>query len=276
MNERERRKRNLIVGMILCLLFIGLFTITTLGFVLGYEASPSLKKIVAWITTAIAGAVGISLIGATLIDAIKKIIRKSTAMMPRHDIEISNTRPLNNAILGVLILLGAETMLFVGLIGAFLVFRMGSVPWPPLTHAGITLPRLVTGINTLFLIVSGITAFQALRAVQQDRREQLRVWLLFTEALGLLFLIIQGREWIQLIQKGLTLKSGVYGGIFYILIGCHALHVLGAVIWLTIVVSKAISGRYSSNSYTGVQTCTIYWVFVVALWPILYVLVYLT
>lgn len=196
-------------------------------------------------------------------------------MMSQSDIETSNQRPFSNATLGVLMLLGAETMLFVGLIGAFLVFRMGNATWPPLTHADIQLPRLVTGINTLLLIMSGVTVFQALRAVQQNQVNLLRNRLLFTGALGLLFLIIQGSEWIQLIQQGLTLQSGVFGGIFYILIGCHAIHVFGAVIWLTIVIGKAISGKYSSVQYTGVETFTIYWIFVVALWPILYVLVYL-
>lgn len=191
------------------------------------------------------------------------------------NIEITDSRPLSNAKLAVLILLGAETMLFVGLIGAFLVFRMGSVTWPPLSHAEINLPRLVTGINTVLLIISGYTIFQALRAIQKNRIKQFRNMLIFTGVLGLLFLGIQGSEWIQLIGKGLTLQSGIYGGIFYVLIGCHAVHVIGAVIWLAIVTGKAIALKYSHTHYIGVETCTIYWIYVVALWPILYILVYL-
>ena len=189
--------------------------------------------------------------------------------------EIAENRPFSNAKLGVLILLGAETMLFSGLIGAFLVYRIGNVTWPPLSHADIHLPHMVTGINTVLLIISGYTMFQALQAIQQDSVKFLREFLYLTGVLGLLFLVVQGSEWIQLIHQGLTLQSGVYGGIFYVLIGCHAIHVLGAVIWLAIVVSKAIAGRYSSVHYIGVETCAIYWIYVVALWPILYVLVYL-
>ena len=188
---------------------------------------------------------------------------------------MTESRPFSNAKLGVLILLGAETMLFVGLIGAFLVFRMGNTFWPPLSHADIQLPRLVTGFNTALLIISGYTMFLALRAVRQDHIKLLRIWLMFTGILGLLFLVIQGSEWIQLVHKGLTLQSGIYGGIFYVLIGCHAVHVLGAVIWLAIVISMAVADKFSSVRYTGVETCTIYWIYVVALWPILYILVYL-
>jgi len=67
----------------------------------------------------------------------------------------------------------------------------------------------------------------------------------------------------------------VYGGLFYTIIGFHAAHVLGALIWLVIVWSKARRGRYTQQHYVGLQTCAMYWVFVVALWPLLYGLVYL-
>ena len=182
---------------------------------------------------------------------------------------------LSNARLGIFVLLGAEAMLFSGLIGTFLVFRVGNVTWPPPAHIGVELPRVVTGINTALLLLSGYTMFQAHRAIRKDRVKQLRNWLLMTGVLGFLFLGVQGSEWVQLIGKGLTLQSGVYGGIFYVLIGCHAVHVLTAVIWLFIVLGMAMAGRFSAERYVGVDTCTIYWIFVVALWPILYILVYL-
>ena len=195
--------------------------------------------------------------------------------MTRNNAEVHERSSLSNARLAVLVLLGAETMLFSGLIGAFLVFRVGNVTWPPPSHIGIELPRVVTGINTALLLLSGYTMFQARRAIQSDGVKQLRNWLLVTGLLGLLFLGVQGSEWVQLIRDGLTLQSGVYGGIFYVLIGCHALHVLTAVIWLFVVFGMAVAGRFSAERCVGVDTCTIYWIFVVALWPVLYVLVYL-
>ena len=78
-----------------------------------------------------------------------------------------------------------------------------------------------------------------------------------------------------MIHHGFTLSSGVYGSVFYVLIGCHALHVLVAVLWLLAVFAKAIAGRFSVDHYVGVEVCAIYWAFVVVLWPLLYVLVYL-
>jgi cytochrome c oxidase subunit 3 len=93
--------------------------------------------------------------------------------------------------------------------------------------------------------------------------------------LGAGFLLVQGYEWIRLLHFGLTVSSSVYGGLFYTLIGFHAAHVLGALIWLVLVLFKARRGEYTRHNHTGLQVCSMYWIFVAALWPVLYGLVYL-
>jgi heme/copper-type cytochrome/quinol oxidase subunit 3 len=93
--------------------------------------------------------------------------------------------------------------------------------------------------------------------------------------LGAVFLAVQGIEWLRLIHFGLTVSSSVYGGLFYTLIGFHALHVVGALLWLMCVWLLAKRGRFTRDRHTGVQTCAMYWLFVVGLWPVLYGLVYL-
>ena len=184
-------------------------------------------------------------------------------------------RPISNARLAVLVLLGAEIMFFAGLVGTFLVFRLGSVTWPPPSQADVRLPIGVTGLNTIVLLLSGYTMFQGLRAIRQDRQKELRNWLFATGLLGIIFLVVQGSEWVRLVHHGFTLSSGIYGSVFYVLIGCHALHVLVAVLWLLVVFARVIAGRFSVNRHVGVEICAIYWAFVVVLWPLLYILVYL-
>ena len=96
----------------------------------------------------------------------------------------------------------------------------------------------------------------------------------WTAILGATFLIVQGSEWVRLVGFGLTMSSSVYGAIFYTLIGCHAVHVLGAVIWLVIVVAMARRHRFTAKRHVALQLCGMYWILVVGLWPILYALVY--
>lgn len=181
--------------------------------------------------------------------------------------------PIHNARLGMIMLLASETMFFAGLIGSFLLFRISNQVWPPPMFP--RLPVVVTLINTLFLLYSAVTMWQARRAMLQGRQTRSVMFLFYTTVLGIVFLGVQGYEWAKLIRVGLTLSSGVYGATFYILIGTHALHVLGAVIWLAVVWLRAWKGHYRPGRDVGMAVCGMYWFYVVGLWPVLYWLVYL-
>src|SRR5918996_2180747 len=168
-----------------------------------------------------------------------------------------NTPVGSNAWLAVLMFLGAEAMFFAGLIGAYIVFRVGATTWPPPFQP--RLPVGVTGVNTLILLTSAVTMRWSLRAARMNHNAQLVRFLAYTAALGGVFLAIQGFEWIRLIQFGLTVSSSVYGGLFYTLIGFHGLHVAGALIWLGVVCVQAKKGRFSKQRHTGLQICAMYW-----------------
>jgi cytochrome c oxidase subunit III len=184
-----------------------------------------------------------------------------------------NPPVLNNAHLAVLMLLGAEVMFFAGLVGAFLVFRLSAAVWPPPFQP--RLPVGITGVNTAILLASGVTMYLAVRAVRANAIASLIRQLTITALLGSAFLVIQGNEWIRLIHFGLTASSSIYGGLFYALIGAHAVHVFCGLFWVVVVLIQARRGRYSRFRCAGVETSAMYWTFVVALWPLLYGLVYL-
>ena len=100
-------------------------------------------------------------------------------------------------------------------------------------------------------------------------------WLSVAAILGGIFLAVQGYEWVRLVHFGLTMSSSTYGTTFYTLIGTHALHVAGALVWLLALLGLAMAGRVSRERGTAVRGCVLYWHFVVGLWPILFVAVYL-
>ena len=181
--------------------------------------------------------------------------------------------PISNARLGMLMLLGGETMFFGGLVIAFLHLRLGALVWPPPGQP--RLPIGLTAVNTLILLASSWALVHAVRAVRADDRAGLVRWLSWTWGLGALFLVVQGVEWTRLVHFGLRASSGIYGATFYTLIGLHAAHVLGAVAWLTVIVGLARRGRFTRARHAALTCCAMYWHFVVGLWPILYLLVYL-
>jgi heme/copper-type cytochrome/quinol oxidase subunit 3 len=178
----------------------------------------------------------------------------------------------DNARVAVVMFMVAESMFFAGLIGAYIVFRVSTPIWPP-----SALPRLpigITWVNTLVLMASAWAMLTALRASKVEEQDRLRRGLVGTAALGALFVAIQGSEWVRLVGYGLTLSSGTYGGTFYVLIGAHAAHVLGALLWVLVVAARAYRGAYSARSASGVEICAMYWFYVCALWLVLFALVY--
>ncbi len=166
----------------------------------------------------------------------------------------------------------AETMFFSGLVGAYLVFRFGHAVWPP-----PDLPRLpiaVTWVNTVILSMSGLTALAAVRAVHRNDQVGLRRGLAVTAVLGVVFVGVQGSEWLRLVRHGLTLGSGTFGASFYTLIGAHAVHVLAAILWLIVIAIGAWRGRFTARRCVAVELCTAYWGYVCVLWLFLFGLVY--
>ncbi len=179
---------------------------------------------------------------------------------------VSNTR------LAIVIVLVAETMLFAGLIGMYLVFRLSAPVWPPPDQP--RLPILLTALNSAVLFASLLPLTRALRHARHHEAAG-RAGVQLAALLGAVFLLVQGFEWLRLLAHGLTPSGSVYGGAFYLLIGCHAVHVLVGVAWLAALAVRERQARPRWASTAGLEMCTIYWYFVCGLWAVLFPLVYL-
>jgi heme/copper-type cytochrome/quinol oxidase subunit 3 len=194
-------------------------------------------------------------------------------LVMRQRLPVETAPPVSNTRLAMIVLVTGESMLFAGLIGMYLVFRLAAKTWPP-----GDLPRLpigITTLNSLVLLASVWPMAAALRAVRRGAGERGAGLVRLTALLGATFLVVQGIEWARLVRHGLTLGSGAYGAAFYFLIGCHALHVLAAVTWLAVVTLLARRGAFTPGSHAGLEMCAFYWYFVCALWLVLFPLVYL-
>ncbi len=178
------------------------------------------------------------------------------------------------AIVATIFLIGGEVMFFAGLIFAFWVLRLGAPLWPPPFQP--RLPVALTGVNTLVLLASSVAMLTAGRALARGDRPALVGRLGLAAGLGATFLVVQGYEWARLLGFGLRASTGVYGATFYTLIGAHGMHVIAALVWLGVAWALAARGRFAGERVAGLRACALYWHFVVALWPVLYVSVYLS
>ncbi len=99
-----------------------------------------------------------------------------------------------------------------------------------------------------------------------------RIPLLLSILLGATFVAFQGVEWAALLGEGLTIQSSTYGGFFYLIVGAHAIHAVGALLGLAWAFRRLDLGRLTASQLAAVSA---FWYFVVLVWPVLYVKVYL-
>ena len=183
--------------------------------------------------------------------------------------ESRTAQVVSNGVLGMLLFVIVELMVFAGFISAFTIIRASAMVWPPPDQP--RLPFAATAFNTAALLASGYLLYQARRAFQRDREGAQRA-LLWSMLLGAFFVVFQGYEWVQLIGEGLTLTSSSLGSFFYMIVGLHGLHAIVALGLLVHTWNRLRSGWLVQSQ---LATAEVFWYFVVGLWPILYLVVYL-
>ena len=193
---------------------------------------------------------------------------------------------ISNGVLGMILFVFVEIMLFAGFISAFVIIKsraIGSV-WPPPNQP--RLPFEETAVNTSALLASGIVLFIAHRIFQRrgsvdarrpgghqgGRPGAVAGLLAAATLLGGAFVALQGVEWLALIREGLTITSSTYGALFYTIIGAHALHAVAAIGALAWAFMRLMRDRLTKEV---MSTVAIFWYFVVLVWPFLYFQVYL-
>ncbi|AYQ55840.1 Cytochrome c oxidase polypeptide III [Bathymodiolus thermophilus thioautotrophic gill symbiont] len=205
----------------------------------------------------------------------------------------------------------SEVMFFAAFFGALFYARQLSVPWLGGADNNIYTPELWNGfkagwdavafttpgatlqsgvemsvptqlvntwglpaLNTLLLLLSGVTLTFAHHALRTGHRNQIIGWLVATIALGSAFLGFQIMEYGHAYHDGLKLTSGIYGSTFYMLTGFHGFHVTIGVIMLTIILYRIQKGHFTADNHFGFEGVAWYWHFVDVVWLGLFIFVY--
>ena len=168
---------------------------------------------------------------------------------------------------GMWVFLISEIMFFTGLIGSYIVLRLGSSEWP---KPGTILNTPLLGLNTLVLLTSSLTMALALNAIEQGRQAALKRYLLLTALLGSTFLAIKGVDYVHMWAHGFRMSSSLFGSCYYLLTGFHGLHVLSGVILLLYLFAAASKGAFSATEHTRIECSGLYWHFIDIVWVILF------
>jgi cytochrome c oxidase subunit 3 len=116
------------------------------------------------------------------------------------------------------------------------------------------------------------------------RRDRVRAaaLMLATALFGATFVGMQAFEWTKLIVEegvrpwGNPMGAAQFGSSFFMITGFHGLHVSAGVIYLLVVATRVLRGRYEkSGNYQIVEIAGLYWHFVDLVWVFIFALFYL-
>lgn len=164
------------------------------------------------------------------------------------------------------IAIGSMMMMFAGLTSAYILKR-SQAGW-----VSFELP-VVFWISTVAIVISSVLMVFAVKSFKERNMPKYRMYTLATLILGSIFIVLQVIGFVQLWNTGLTLQSTVSYSFLYVIVGIHAVHVLGGVAVLTVMALKAFSNKTRNYSLVPVQLASTYWHFVDLLW--IYLLIFL-
>ncbi len=155
-------------------------------------------------------------------------------------------------------------MMFAGLTSAYIIKR-NQANW--LTFE---LP-VIFWYSSAIIILSSFTMMISKRAFAEREMGKYRRMLAITTLLGITFIVLQAIGFYQLSGSGITLTRNVAFSFLYVLVGLHALHVIGGVITLTVMLVRVFSRKSRNYSIVPVEMMSMYWHFVDLLWIYLFV-----
>lgn len=173
--------------------------------------------------------------------------------------------------------IASECMLFGTLISSYIAYMGKSMP----DAAGHLIgPKQVldipyTSVSAFVLLFSSLTMVLALAAVQSGNQRQLRIWLVATAALGMIFLGGQYYEFTTFYKHGLWLNTNLFGTTFFVLTGFHGAHVTVGAIWLLSLWIYSLRRGIPAARSQMVEIAGLYWHFVDVVWIVIFTVVYL-
>ncbi len=192
-------------------------------------------------------------------------------------------RDYTGAKIGMWLFLFTEIILFGGL---FLVYSVYRTKYQADFHtAAAELSVAIGAANTVILLTSSLTMALAIAAVRRSAKTASLVFQSLTILLAVIFLVNKYFEWGAKISHGLYPNSPdllaqshgiiLFYGLYYVMTGLHALHVLIGIGLLLAMLVLTVQDRITSTDFVKLENSGLYWHLVDIVWIYLFPLLYL-
>jgi heme/copper-type cytochrome/quinol oxidase subunit 3 len=123
--------------------------------------------------------------------------------------------------------------------------------------------------------MSSVAMVLMLHYCRERDLKRFRLWNLVVIVFGLFFLGCQVYEFNHFMNMGLGLTTNIFGSSFYLLTGCHGLHVAVGVLWMSSIYLTSLKRGESWFDGDVIEVAGLYWHFVDVIWIIIFTVVYL-
>jgi len=128
-------------------------------------------------------------------------------------------------------------------------------------------------VSTIVILVSSVTLHFSYWAFKNGKELIYKLGLPLSLLLGIVFIVLQYRGWMDLYNIGVPLNGNPSGSFFYLISGLHAAHVIGGIFALSVASLHAFSLKYKPSEMRRrrFQIVLHYWHFVDFLWLYLFI-----
>jgi heme/copper-type cytochrome/quinol oxidase subunit 3 len=176
------------------------------------------------------------------------------------------------------VLLAIETSMFAILIATYFYLRQNFALWPPpvaqLTATLKPLPQLLYGtLNTILLVLSCIPMIFTDLSARRGDRFMSQVGLIIGIVCGVVALVLRSFEFSAVYFRW---DSNAYGSVVWFLLGMHMMHLAIMTTEAVLLAIWIFTREYDMKHRVDIVTLAIYWYWVVAIWLVIYGVVYFT
>lgn len=174
--------------------------------------------------------------------------------------------------LGFWIYLMTDCVLFASLFAVYAVLH-GNTFGGPGGQQLFNMPYVLG--ETMLLLTSSFTCGLAMLAAQRRSRNQVLFWLLVTAALGLGFLVMELREFHNLVADGNSWRRSGFLSSYFTLVGTHGAHITFGLIWMAVMMVFVARKGLTTAVAKRLSLLSLFWHFLDVVWIFIFTIVYL-
>jgi cytochrome o ubiquinol oxidase subunit III len=130
-------------------------------------------------------------------------------------------------------------------------------------------------IETAFLLLSSFACGMASIAAEVRSHLWFQIAMAVTCVLGLGFLVIEFREFADLIARGAGPSRSAFLSSFFALVGCHGLHVSAGTLWLLTMMAQVFAKGFRADILRRFLCFALFWHALDIIWVAIFSVVYL-